>query len=111
MTGASPFTFVLSGDVTVKSAQAVSTALREALDAHPIVQVDTQTVAAADVTTVQTLLAGLAKAQAEGRTLSMLAPLGQPLRNVLAAGSFMEPAPGAGFWNTQTLQTSGTSAA
>lgn len=108
MTGASPFTLVLAGDATVKSAQAVATALRQAIDAHPLVQVDTQTVTSADVTTVQTLLAGLAKARAEGRTLSMLSPLGGPLRQVLQGGGFMGEGPLAGFWNTQTFQTSGT---
>lgn len=110
MTGGSPFTLVIGGDASVKTAEVLASSLKDALDAHSAVQVDTQTLSAADVTTVQTLLAGLSKARAEGKTLAMLTPLGAPLLEVLQAGGLMGQEPTAGFWGAQPFQTSGTMA-
>lgn len=113
MTEDRPFTLVIGGDASVKSAQDIAAALKQAIDAHPIVQVDTQTLSAADITTVQTLLAGRTKAEAEGRSLIMLAPLGAPLRQVLEAAGFLGAQAGQdlgqNFWDAHTLQTSGNS--
>lgn len=107
MTSARSFTLVLGGDASVKSAQDVATKLGGALDDHSEIAVDTQTLTGADITTVQTLLAARTKANAQGKSLVMLAPLGEPLRRVLDAGGFLTHAGTAGFWINPSHQTSG----
>jgi ABC-type transporter Mla MlaB component len=99
MTGSSTFTLVLTGDISVKSAQETLSHLKQALAAHSSVALDTSGVTQADVTTVQTLLAARTKAQALGKSLTFKGPPGSKLQAVLDGAGFMNPAqPAAGFW-------------
>lgn len=108
MTGKRDHTLVLSGEAGIKAAQGVLATLREALEKHARIDIDTQAMTGADITTVQTLLAARAKAEASGKTMRILAPLGAPLQQVLASAGFLAPgASHAGFWNTSTDQPAG----
>lgn len=108
MTEERTFTLVLSGDAGIKSAQNVADTLLKAIESHSRIEIDTQTVSAADVTTVQTLLSARATAQARDKQLSLLAPLGGPLRTVLAQSGFLSPGQEhAGFWSPVTDQPAG----
>lgn len=109
MTAIAPgsFTLVLAGDASVKAAQDVASALRQALAAHSAVAVDTQTMTGADLTTVQALLAARVKAEAEGKELAMLAPMGEPLQRVLDGAGLLAAKTTAAFWAGQSQKTSG----
>lgn len=99
MTGNSTFTFVLTGDVSVKSAQDVLGGLKQALAAHDAILVATAEISRADVTTIQTLLAARAKADALGKSLNLKGPPGPRLQAVLEGAGFLNPAqPSARFW-------------
>lgn len=89
MTGSRPHTLVLSGDGGIKAAAEVAAGLRAALAAYQHIDIDTQTLTVADVTTAQTLLAARATAAAEGKVLHLLAPLGAPLVAVLQQAGFL----------------------
>lgn len=83
------YTLVLGADAGIKSARNVAASLSSALSEHDHVTLDTQTLSGADITTVQTLLAARAKAAQSGKTLEMLAPIGAPLREILASAGFL----------------------
>jgi len=101
-------TLVLSGDTGIKSAQNVADALLEAIEAHSSILIDTQTVSAADVTTVQTLLSARKMASARQKDLAMLAPLGGPLRDVLTQAGFLSPGQEhRDFWSALPDQPAG----
>ncbi len=107
MTGKRDHTLVLSGEAGIKAAQSVLAKVREAIEKHARIDIDTQAMTGADITTVQTLLAARAKAEASGKTMRMLAPLGAPLQQVLASAGFLTLGAGhAGFW-TSTDQPAG----
>ena len=109
MTGKPDHTLVLSGDAGIKSAQDVAASLRQALADHERIGIDTQTLTAADLTTVQTLLAARAKAAASGKALALLAPIGEPLQRVLSAAGLLATADAA-FWAASSDQHTGTEA-
>lgn len=92
MTGTREHTHVVSGDAGIRNAAEVANSLREALEGHKTISVDTQTLTAADITTVQTLIAARVSASAKGKTLTLAAPLGAPLRAVLADAGLLSPA-------------------
>lgn len=99
MTGSSTFTLALTGDISVKSAQDLLGRLKAALSEHSSIALDTKDVTQADVTTVQTLLAARAKAQALGKSLTFNGPPGAKLQSVLeGAGLLNDGQPAAGFW-------------
>lgn len=91
MTGTRPHTLVLSGDAGIKAATDVAASLGQALADHDHVDIDTQALTGADVTTVQSLLSARATASAAGKTLHLLAPLGAPLVAVLDSAGFLSP--------------------
>jgi hypothetical protein len=108
MTGTRSHTLVLTGDAGIKSAQDVAASLKEAIAAHPDICVDTQTISAADITTVQTLLAAQAAAAAESKRFAMLAPLGKPLVAVLGQAGFLTAGQEhAAFWAPTSDQPTG----
>lgn len=108
MTDERTFTLVLSGDAGIKSAQNVADTLRQAIESHSRIDVDTQTLSAADLTTVQTLLSARASAQAQHKHLRLLAPLGGPLHTVLDQSGFLSPGQEhAGFWSPVPDQPAG----
>lgn len=99
MTGNSTFTLILTGDVSVKSAQDMLGRLKEAVAGHAAIALDTKDVTQADVTTIQTLLAARAKAEALGKSLTLKGPPGPKLHSVLEGAGFLNPAqPSASFW-------------
>lgn len=101
MTGTSPFTLVLTGDLSVRSAPDLLARLRDSLAAHGTVALETATVTQADVTTIQTLLAARAKAEATGKSLILQGPPGARLQAVLESAGFLHHRqPAAGFWTT-----------
>jgi anti-anti-sigma regulatory factor len=99
MTGTSPFTLVLSDDLSVKSAQVLLDQLRDAVANHSTVALDMTAVSQADVTTIQTILSARAKALSLGKSLTLSAAPGPKVMSVLEAGGFLNPAqPEARFW-------------
>lgn len=101
-------TLVLTGDAGIKSAKTVADSLLEAIETHSNIAIDTQTLSGADVTTVQTLLSARVSAHARSKHLSMLAPIGAPLRVVLEQAGFLSPGQAqAGFWSTSPDQPAG----
>ncbi|KKB77791.1 hypothetical protein VW35_14140 [Devosia soli] len=103
MTGTSIFTLVLTGDVSVKSAQDVLGRLKEALAANAAVALDTKDITQADVTTVQSILAARKKAAATGKALTLAGAPGPKLQAVLEGAGFLNPAqPAAHFWTAHT---------
>ena len=101
-------TLVLTGDAGIKSATEVAESLKHALETHAAIGVDTQAISAADVTTVQSLLAAHKTARAQGKALTLLAPLGKPLQAVLAQAGFLAPDQDhADFWSAQLDQPAG----
>lgn len=99
MTGTSPFTLVLSDDLSVKSAQVLLDQLRDAVANHAAVALDMTAVTHADITTIQTILSARAKARALGKSLTLGAAPGPKVMSVLEAGGFLNPAqPEARFW-------------
>ena len=108
MTGERTHTLVLSGDAGIKSAHEVALSLREAIDGHARIAVDTQTLSVADVTTVQTLLSARASARTLNKQLTLLAPLGAPLQAVLEQAGFLTPGQEqSSFWSTISDQPAG----
>lgn len=108
MTEERTFTLVLSGDAGIKSAKEVAGTLLEAIQAHSSIAVDTQTLSAADITTVQTLLSARASAHARNKQLTLLAPLGAPLQSALAAAGFLvSDQEHVGFWSASSVQPAG----
>lgn len=101
-------TLVLTGDAGIKSARDVADSLLKAIESHANIQVDTQTVSAADVTTVQTLLSARASANAGQKHLTLLAPLGAPLQAVLKQAGFLNPGQEhLSFWPIPSDQPAG----
>jgi len=93
------FTLVLNGDAGVKNAQDLVAGLRDALGQHDTIGIDTRAVTAADVTTVQSLIAARKKADAAGKSLFLLAPLATPIERVLTTAGFCTPSDVADdFW-------------
>ena len=98
----------LTGDAGIKSAHEVAGSLREAIENHARIEVDTQTLSAADVTTVQTLISAHVAARALNKQLTLLAPLGEPLQAVLKQAGFLSPEQEhASFWSTHSDQPAG----
>jgi ABC-type transporter Mla MlaB component len=101
MTGQRSHTLVLSGDAGIKATAEIAQSLKDALAAYADIEIDTQTVSAADLTTVQLLLSAKLSAYATGKSLNLLAPLGAPLRAVVEAGGFLASSqPHHAFWAT-----------
>ena len=107
MTGSQDHTHVLSGDAGIKFAAEIAAGLRQALESHKTISVDSQALTTADLATVQTLLAARASAKARGGalTLTLALPLGEPLRHVLDHAGFLSPAqPDRDFWTPSSDQ-------
>lgn len=106
MTGTRDHTHVLSGDAGIKNAAEVVNRLRQALESHKSISVDTQTLTAADITTVQSLIAARISAEAQGKSLRMDAPVGEPLSTVLREAGFLAPdQPHRDFWAPLSLKS------
>lgn len=91
--------FFLPAEAGIKAAQDLANGLREALAAHDDIGIDTGNLTGADITTVQTLLAARATAEAMDKSIHMVTPVAEPLHLVLAAAGFLTSAQRhAGFW-------------
>ena len=101
-------TLVLTGDAGIKSAHEVAFSLREAIERHARIEVDTQTLSLADITTVQTLISAHVAARALNKQLTLLAPFGGPLQAVLEQAGFLTPGQEhARFWSPHSDQPAG----
>lgn len=96
-------TLTISGDAGLRAAQALLQTLRDAVTGHQAVVVAIDGISAADVTTIQLLLAAKKLADASGHALALAAAPTGPLRDVLiqlgvldAAGAALTPE--ASFW-------------
>lgn len=99
MTGKPDHTHILPADAGIRNAAEVASGLMKALDSHNAIGVETKALAIADITTVQTLLAARISAEAKGKTLTLLSPVGEPLRDVLRdAGLLSAAQTHAAFW-------------
>lgn len=99
MTAAQSYTHALSGDAGIKAAQEVAAGLKDAIARHSSITIDTGGMTAADITTVQTLLAARKGAAEQGKSLTIRAPLAAPLVTVLGAAGFLTPGqPHLDFW-------------
>lgn len=99
MTGKRAHTHILPVDAGIRNAAEVANGLKQALDSHNAIGIETRALAAADITTVQTLLAARISAEAKGKTLTLLSPVGEPLRDVLRdAGLLSASQIHATFW-------------
>ena len=108
MTEEHTHTLVLTGDAGIRSAKNVAADLLQAIQAHASIGVDTQTISAADITTVQSLLAARATAAARGGRLTLLAPLGAPLQALLDQAGFLSPGQEhLAFWSAVSDQPAG----
>lgn len=110
MTGDRIHTLTISGDAGLRGAQELVQTLRDATTAHNAVVLAIDTITAADITTIQLLLAARKLAAATGHSLTLAtAPTGA-LRNVLTQLGFLDAegqsltADGA-FWNPTTAAT------
>lgn len=101
MTSTRAHTLVLSGEAGIKAAADIAASLKEALAAHDHVDLDTQAMTSADLTTAQLLLSARATAVAAGKILHLLSPLGAPLQAVLDGAGFLAPSQSQrDFWAT-----------
>lgn len=91
MTSASEHIHHLEGDVGVKVATAVADALRQALQDHATVLVDTQAVTHADLTTVQTLLSAQRFAAQENKSVALARPVSEPVLAALRSTGLLAP--------------------
>ena len=99
MTGQPAHTLVLVGDAGIKAAAEVAASLKAALLDHNRVDIDTQAMTAADLSTAQSLLAARTTAMAQGKTVKLLAPLGAPLADLLDHAGFLAVnQPHRAFW-------------
>ena len=99
MAGKRSHTLVLSGEAGIKAAAEVASSLKQALASHDHIDIDTRSLASADLTTAQTLLAARNAAAAAGKQLRMLTPLGAPLEQLLAATGLLSAGqPHRDFW-------------
>lgn len=106
MTGKRAHTHILPADAGIRNAAEVAGSLMKALDNHNAVSVETKTLATADITTVQTLLAARISAEARGKTLTLLSPVGEPLRAVLRDAGLLSTAQiHAAFWAPSSEQS------
>jgi ABC-type transporter Mla MlaB component len=101
MTGERIHTHVLEGDTGIKVATRLSTDLLDALENHDQIHIDTQAISAADLTTVQTLLATRISAEARGKNVLIAAPLSSVLLTVLNNAGLLAPGQDhQDFWST-----------
>lgn len=91
MTSTLDHIFRLEGDIGVKAATSVAAALRQVLQDHAHVSVDTEAVSFADLTSVQTLLAAKRLADQNGAVLRMVEPLSTPLADALQHLGLLSP--------------------
>lgn len=107
MTGARAHTVRLSGDAGLRNAYQVAEMLRVALKQQSSVLVSTDAVTAADITTIQLLLAARRLALASGRALDLAAAPAGPLRALLIQIGILDATgraltPDGDFWTPNT---------
>ena len=93
----------ISGEAGLRAAQDIAETLRQAVSRHDKIAVSTEAVAAADITTIQLLLAARKQAETSGKSLSLAAPAAGPLRQLLIAIGCLDAdghplTPGGEFW-------------
>lgn len=102
----------ISGDAGLRAAQDIAGSLRKALTGHNKVAVATEAMTAADITTIQLLLAARKQALATGKSLSLTAPPAGVLRSLLIQVGCLDAEgkpliPDGDFWTQPTGQSGG----
>lgn len=105
----------LAGDAGLRSAQDLATLLREAIATHQSVAIATDAITAADITTIQLLLAARKMALAAGRSCRLAASPEGALRALLLETGFLDAdgcslTPDGDFWTSTTSQAKGKAA-
>lgn len=83
MTRGSVHVVKITGDAGLRAAQDIAVSLRQALTSHDKVAIATEAITAADITTIQLLLAASRQAQTTGKSLTLAAPPAGALRKLL----------------------------
>lgn len=105
----------IAGDAGLRSAQDLAKQLRDAIIAHQSVAIATDAITAADVTTIQLLLAARKMALASDKSCTLSAPPGGVLRSLLIQTGILDAdgrplAPDGDFWTPTPLQAKGKAA-
>jgi anti-anti-sigma regulatory factor len=108
MTKRKAHTVKLAEDIGLRSAQAIASQLKAALEKHETITLDTRAATVADLTTIQALLAARKQADAAGKSIQLSAPLGDCLRHALETYGCLtatgEPTSGAVAWLAGSTQ-------
>lgn len=105
----------LAGDAGLRAAQDLANLLREAIATHQSVAIATDAITAADITTIQLLLAARKMALSSGRSCRLSAPPQGALRTLLIQTGFLDAdgralTPDGDFWISTTSQAKGKAA-
>jgi hypothetical protein len=99
------YVHVLEGDADIKSAANIAAGLIQALKDYSRIAIDARAIKAADITTVQSLLAARLSARAQGKSIVLAAPLSEPLATVLKNSGLLSPEqPHRDFWPISSEQ-------
>lgn len=115
MTRDSVHTFKISGDAGLRAAQDIAGLLSNAIASHDDLVVATDAITAADITTIQLLLAARKQAQAAGKSLRLAAAPGGALRDLLIQTGFLDATgnsltPDGAFWAPKSSPARGKAA-
>lgn len=115
MTRDSVHTIKISGDAGLRAAQDIAELLRQAIASHDDIAIVTDAITAADITTIQLLIAASKQATAAGKTLRLAAEPGGVLRDLLIQTGFLDASgraltPGDQLWTPNSSQARGKAA-
>ena len=94
--------FIIEGALTIRTADSALQRLRDLLEQHAAIEIDTSRASELDVSGIQLILAARASAGNAGKTLTVAQPLSEAVHAALVQGGFLD-AGGAGdatqsFW-------------
>lgn len=115
MTQGSVHTIKISGDAGLRAAQDIAELLRQAIASHDDIVIATDAISAADITTIQLLIAASKQAKAAGKSLRLAAEPVGALRDLLIQTGFLDASgrpltPGEPFWTPNSSQARGKAA-
>ena len=102
----------ISGDAGLLAAQEIAATLRQAIATQDQVEIATDAITGADITTIQLLLAARKLAQASGKSLRLAAPPQGVLRQLLTQTGMLDVdgralTPDGDFWASMTSPAKG----
>jgi ABC-type transporter Mla MlaB component len=94
--------FIVEGALTIRTADAALQRLRDLLEQHSAIEIDTSRVGELDVSGIQLILAACASAGNAGKTITIAQPLSEAVHAVLVQGGFLDAGDAGGatqsFW-------------